>query len=93
MNYANQKIRVDYLETKKVKLTCNAGFSRIMEITSNNKLKNIKDFPAFNNVHLDSGFLPECTNCNDTRVFLSFNNENDDTQVVKICNFTLEDEP
>lgn len=81
------------METKIVKITCTAGFSRILEIPIINKLEFIENFPAYDNMHKTGGFLPECTNCNDTRIFLSFNNKNEDTHVKKVCNFTLKNEP
>ena len=93
MIYVKQKKKSDCLDTKKVKITCTAGFSTVMDIPEYNKLEQIDNFPAYNNIHPSRGFVPECINCNDTRIFLSFVNENEDTLVVKICNFTLEDKP
>ena len=80
------------MKTKKAKITCNAGFSKVMEIPANNVFDKINEFVAYSNKNPESAFLPECDNCNNPKICLSFGNETDTVYIVKVCNFTLKDE-
>ncbi len=80
------------MKTKKVKITCSAGFSIILDIVESNEFDYIEEFIAYDSTCPDDAFMTECADCNISRIGLRFSDKDERAHIVKMCSLSIKDE-